>query len=538
MSTKVSATPDKWPLPVCCYSQLCIIYSSILDYTWMRKILVKRMQGSFRKFLYFSIALLLGIAALLYVEYNHQLEYLQQMRTATAEHAVSKSAAQISQEIALLQRSVRLFYFSSQEQIHQLLANPENDALHDEILAALKTSFPNAITYTLTDNRGTPLIVDFENYIGELCLENLKEVAAHSNTKLRVHPSAQGYHFDIMTPFPDMVDKGVFYISFKSYTLSRYLVAPPGHQLMLINTENPGLIELTVHGSRDQLQRDNFLSEKEMNSIAVSEVIPGSNWRLVDIINSRPGFSEHRNLLFRSVLIFLAFALASLVALLFIYFDDRKLTQAIHALEYHKINLEERIKLHTWELSEANRELQALSRQDCLTGLANRRFFDYQIELEVRRMQRDNKPLSLLMIDVDFFKNYNDSLGHPAGDSCLKQVAEVISEHTHRGGDLAARYGGEEFAVILAGTDDSAAIILAENLRLAVLARQLKHPDSRVSPYITVSIGVATLLPGSSCDAHELVEASDKALYTAKKAGRNRVEQVAFQAVQDRASIT
>jgi diguanylate cyclase (GGDEF)-like protein len=482
------------------------------------------MHGSFRKFLFFSAALLLGVATLLYVSHSNRISDLQHLQKVTAEYAVSRAVALIEQEIKLLQRSVQLFYFSYRPQLKQLIAEPENDDLRMEIQTDLENHFPDAVTFTFTDQDGRPLLVDFDNFIGELCQENLSEFSASGEVLMRIHPADDTYHFDIMTSFSDTDNQGVFFISFDAMKLARHLAAQPEHQLMLIYIKNDGLIELTSQGSRNMLQRDFFLSEVEKSSILVSQNIPGTDWKLVDIVSGAPGLNEQHKIRTHSLFTLLGFILASLAALLVVYFDERKLGRVIHALDHHKSKLEERIKLRTWELSEANRELHELSRQDSLTGVANRRFFDHRIDLEVRRMRREGQPLSLLMIDVDSFKRYNDSLGHPAGDECLKKIAQVISSNAHRGGDFVARYGGEEFAVILPAMDDAESVQFAESIRLAVLSGQFKHPDSSISPYVTVSIGVATLEPDSMSGVIELIESADKSLYAAKKAGRNRVE--------------
>lgn len=167
--------------------------------------------------------------------------------------------------------------------------------------------------------------------------------------------------------------------------------------------------------------------------------------------------------------------------------------------------------------------LRNLSYQDGLTGIANRRRFDEKLEQEWRRTTREHQPISLVMIDIDFFKNYNDLYGHPAGDECLKKIAYVLMESVSRPGDIAARYGGEEFAVILPNTSPPGARKLAEQIRAQVEAMELPHANSVTSPWVTVSAGVATRIPTSDEDFTTLLEGADRALYLAKQQGRNRV---------------
>lgn len=178
------------------------------------------------------------------------------------------------------------------------------------------------------------------------------------------------------------------------------------------------------------------------------------------------------------------------------------------------------------EVAALNQELALQAVTDGLTGLANRRRFNEALELEWRRAAREGKPLSLLMIDVDRFKLYNDRYGHPRGDRCLQAVATVIASFARRAGDVAARYGGEEFATLLPGSDETGAAAMGEALRGAIEALGLEHAGSLPNGIVTVSIGVATIRPGTNADSgrsEDIVLNADAALYQAKRAGRNRV---------------
>ena len=167
--------------------------------------------------------------------------------------------------------------------------------------------------------------------------------------------------------------------------------------------------------------------------------------------------------------------------------------------------------------------LRDLSYQDGLTGIANRRRFDEKLEQEWRRATRERQPLTLIMADIDFFKNYNDLYGHPTGDECLRKIAKVLQDATSRPGDLAARYGGEEFAAILPNTSLLGAEKVAEQIRSQVEALELPHANSSVSPWVTISLGIATRVPGNDEQDAALLEGADRALYKAKQQGRNRV---------------
>lgn len=185
-------------------------------------------------------------------------------------------------------------------------------------------------------------------------------------------------------------------------------------------------------------------------------------------------------------------------------------------------NISER-KLAEQKLQEANEILQRLSAIDGLTGVSNRRAFDERMDMEWDRSRRDSKPLSLIMLDIDFFKAYNDTYGHQGGDGCLKQVASVIQETLERSTDLLCRYGGEEFSVILPETDKAGARIIGEKIRKAIETMEIPHAGSSISPWVTVSIGIATMIPSLYTSSINLISHADKAVYQAKKDGRNCV---------------
>lgn len=167
--------------------------------------------------------------------------------------------------------------------------------------------------------------------------------------------------------------------------------------------------------------------------------------------------------------------------------------------------------------------LEEMSYQDGLTGVANRRKFDEYFAQEWKRGLRNGTPLTIIMADLDFFKHYNDTLGHQAGDECLKQIALALKSKVHRATDLLARYGGEEFVCVLPDTDIAGAKVFAEELRQAVYALKLPHPNSIVSPYVTISLGVACCIPRPGVP-NTLLETADATLYQAKTKGRNRFE--------------
>lgn len=177
-------------------------------------------------------------------------------------------------------------------------------------------------------------------------------------------------------------------------------------------------------------------------------------------------------------------------------------------------------------LQEANVQLERLVNLDGLTKLANRRCFDEYLEQEWQRLAREQQSLALIMCDIDFFKNYNDSYGHIVGDDCLKKVSALIQQSVRRPADLAARYGGEEFVVVLPNTDVEGAMAVAEIIRQKLRELAIPHQDSAVSQYVTLSMGVTSLIPKLDSNPSVLLTAADYALYRAKELGRNQTYQI------------
>jgi diguanylate cyclase (GGDEF)-like protein len=174
------------------------------------------------------------------------------------------------------------------------------------------------------------------------------------------------------------------------------------------------------------------------------------------------------------------------------------------------------------DLASANRELEKLSRQDGLTGIANRRYFDSYLLTEVRRGAREKAPVSLILSDVDHFKAFNDCYGHQAGDDCLRRVAAALSSAGRRPADLAARYGGEEFAMVLPGTALEGAVDVAKAVSRVIGGLAIPHARSAVDSSVTLSQGIVSLIPDKETTCEHLIEHADQALYQAKQQGRNR----------------
>ncbi len=200
---------------------------------------------------------------------------------------------------------------------------------------------------------------------------------------------------------------------------------------------------------------------------------------------------------------------------------DRKDDIGILASTFDRLLIQ--MGAQTTSLFEANKLLEKSSLTDALTGIANRRKFDLSFEQEWQQHLRRQEPLTMIMCDLDHFKLYNDTYGHDQGDSCLKIVAQVLSDSLHRPADLVSRYGGEEFALLLPNTDTEGGALIAANICKALIDKQIEHSSSPTSSVVTMSLGVATMIPEDKQDQDALLKSSDQALYKAKAQGRNQV---------------
>lgn len=218
-------------------------------------------------------------------------------------------------------------------------------------------------------------------------------------------------------------------------------------------------------------------------------------------------------------------ALTNTINMTFLALLSIIMSRMVYVMHFQNYFKEKLIEQQKNDLIKANNMLYAMSYIDPLTGIPNRRYFDEILKREWNRAAREQNQLALIMIDVDFFKKYNDHFGHQAGDNCLRLIAKAISKTVNRPGDIVARYGGEEFAVILPNTNTSGARQIAENIFRAVKNLKIRHPSSPYN-FLTVSLGFSSRKPQNEKKETTLLSAADIALYQAKKSGRNRYVQI------------
>lgn len=412
-----------------------------------------------------------------------------------------RSARYVSQTVAReleeQRRMLAVFTHVHHPLIQAVLDQPQDEAPQRALRQAITAFYPKAFAFTLADRRGNPVIDDFDGLVGDVCRANITHFANHGQDQpIYLHPHPEVYHYDLMRPFGEHI----FFISLQPDPLVRWLRenAALGQQLFLIKDDSH-LIELGAGGTRLNLGREMHLSEAEAAALLLRLPVAGTHWWLVVLPDLALIGQQKRGILY------------SLAAR----------GGGVLLLTGLMLWLLRREAARRLEAEHQARDLALLSNTDALTGLPNRRALDDTLSREWHWMARTGQPLSLMMVDIDHFKPYNDHLGHVSGDQALRAVAQALSRVASRPRDMVGRYGGEEFMVVLPDTPADAAVHLAGAMHGAVRKLALPHPSSPLGPQVTLSIGVVSARKGAAHSVAQLVEQADEALYAAKEAGRD-----------------
>lgn len=256
-----------------------------------------------------------------------------------------------------------------------------------------------------------------------------------------------------------------------------------------------------------------------VNTRRICSIIAMSGYQQIPPVVQAGGLTELKGEYYWAAILISIVVISTLSLIIWLLINKRRIEDQ---LRQTNAQLESKVKARTLELEALNQELRQLSVSDGLTGIANRRHFDNYLQSEWAKAVRYGKTLALIMVDIDFFKAYNDTYGHQTGDECVIKIAAVLQNGVKRASDLTARYGGEEFAIILPETNASGALLLAEQLRLAVEQQEMEHYSS-VYGIVTISLGVAACTPKPGSSPAVVISRADQALYDAKRQGRNQV---------------
>jgi diguanylate cyclase (GGDEF)-like protein len=483
---------------------------------------------AFRKYTASVVVVLLVISVTLVYVAKSNIEEFRDEQIKLAGFAARNTEALLHLYVAELHRSIELFFNDNHQEFLALLNKDTRFRARATLQQKLHRQLADAVVFTLADATGQPLLNDDESVIGDVCRENMRLFASDPvgiAAQLRMHSDKLDGHFDVLSLAPiSNEEEAILLVAFKAHRIALYLnlLQPPGHSLFLAKTGSKGQIEIAASGPPQRYRLKHELTAAETSRIMFSEHVDATAWDVIDVIDFEMLQREKWRIIRQSILLFAAFLCGGVFFLVVIRCQKDMKRGVLNELEPYRRQLEEQIRNRTAALEAANERLQHLSLSDGLTGIANRRHFDHVLARELRRALRESAPLSLLLIDIDYFKKYNDAVGHLAGDDALKKIAHAIQNEFQRGADLAARYGGEEFAVILPNATAREAFKQAERVRQIVDKLNIKHPDSDITDHVTISVGVSSLDTDQYKTTDELIDEADTALYRSKSEGRNQ----------------
>jgi diguanylate cyclase (GGDEF)-like protein len=464
----------------------------------------------------YTFIVLIGFALLLSWLGMERYQYHVDANTKVAENATTVAAAEVKSLIENKRRIVNIFTEDFGNLIGELAREPDNEALHNTLNSRIKKYLPDFFASNIMTPIGKPVIGDFDGYIGDLCITDLRNFLETEIPSIRVHPNLASYHYDVVSKFRLDSVNHIFFVSFDLSEIGDVLhaVQPSGHRLMLIHKNAQDLIEVTAEGGRENLvgRLDYRLNGNEKMRILSTVKVNGTQWHVIDMYEEAL-FSDYRDFLIKEYLtVYFIFTILALYMRSILVAQDTKRTIAETNLLHSNDNIRK-----------LNNKLEALSRTDGLTGLYNRRYFDERMTKEWNRSMRSGNALSCILVDIDYFKQYNDCYGHLIGDECLRVVAALLLDVFRRAGDLVARYGGEEFIVIMPSSTVEDAEKAVLQLQKALEKEKIAHKRSRVSDYLTVSAGLVNAVPVQGDTIASFISKADRALYQAKAAGRNRL---------------
>jgi len=482
-----------------------------------------------RKTTIFSLLILLVFAVVLYWLGSTRFNEFYQSQKKVAQETTNIVHREVEKQLAQKQLLVGIFLEDHYELISELAKHPKNEKLYARLNAKLERFFPDFFSANIATDEGNPIIDDFDGNLGQLCITDMQYFSKEKKQRIRIHPNQNIYHYDVLVPFQIQSKGMILFVSFEPGSIASLLHTSQSyqHKLILIQEKGEHLIEIIDQGARDKLEGrlDYRLDQNEKDRILSSNHVAGTYWKVIDMHDPDLFENYKMSLIKESVAIYLFFFVMIVVMLFFLYRGDKKRVAAEKQLEK---NTQDVVELNI-QLSLANEELGKLSITDGLCGIYNRRHLDGKLSEEWERAKRGKVPLAFVLIDVDYFKQYNDLYGHQAGDECLKNISRILAETFRRAGDLVARYGGEEFAVVTLVDSELTVINQVDKFRLAVEALSFEHKGSKVSQFVTVSAGVAYRIPDEAFSIDRFMKEADEALYIAKANGRNQIATVGEQ---------
>jgi len=463
----------------------------------------------------YTIVLFLSFGILLYWSavdrYQAYVSYHENMANNTTKIV----AFNIHKTLNETQRALDIFIESHETLITDLANNPEDESFHHALQSRLNRYMPNLVGFNLMTPEGKPIIDYSDKIIADSCLNDLKQYFTTGKQTIRLHLSNNEYHYHIISRLSNSKNSRFLIVSIKVNEFADLLSSaqPENHNLLIINKEENNLIEISPAGDRStNNNRHNFrLDGDEASRILSTTKIRDSYWHVIDMGDAGLFDSYRERILIEYLIAYYIFSIIILFMRNILLNQDHKRTLA-----------EEQLKRNHKEIKDLNHRLELLSKTDSLTDLYNRRHFDSVISQEWNRGLRSHSSITCILIDIDYFKKYNDFYGHQAGDKCLVEISMLMKDTFRRAGDIVARYGGEEFIILMPNTskkDAEAAITLFLN-ELAKL--KIPHMNSSIDNFVTASAGIVNQVPSRDESIDSFIGKADEALYKAKANGRKQ----------------
>lgn len=432
-----------------------------------------------------------------------------------ANNATRIAAFEIEKTLKEKQRNVDMFVESSKELTSQLSNKLEDNRVYQQLISRLKKYQPDLSAFSVINQMGESISSDFGDSLGQICLEDIKHYLDSGEQNIRLHPHNNTYHYDIISTYSDSETKRIFLVSFFANEISDILgsLQSENHSLMIVNKDANNSIEITSEESRKSSsnQPNIRMNGNEKFRVLSTNQVKNTDWQVVDM-RKEGLFSDHRDkIIFECMIAFYALLIIVLFMRHILLNQDEKRTES-----------ESKLQENNKKIKELNSKLDLLSKTDGLTNLFNRRYFEEMMTKEWNRGLRSGNALSCIMLDIDYFKYYNDCYGHQAGDNCLKEISVLLKDSFSRATDIVARYGGEEFIVIIADSDVENTVEAIENFQCELEKLKIPNKAAIKENFVTISAGFVNQIASRDETTEDLIRKADKALYIAKSEGRNQ----------------
>ncbi|MBT5935941.1 GGDEF domain-containing protein [Sulfurimonas sp.] len=414
---------------------------------------------------------------------------------------------------------VKSFFEDNRKMVNHLIENSNDYSEYERLDEKLGKYFTDYFSLNITNDETEFVVDEFEGKMGWICRNDVAIFLKNSNQKIRIHPNAVSYHYDILIDFKYKSKTYVFIVAFKVDEIASLLKISTreNHELVMINKSKDYLIAVTANGSRDILgKREGIhLNKGEIKNILSEQLIKGTFWSIVDVVDENLLTEYKNNLLSEEVFELIVYLLLNLFVGIFIILTFRK-----------KENLQHELLTQNETIEALNDKLHKLAITDLLTSMYNYRYYEENSLKYFNESKRLEVNYHIAVIDIDFFKQYNDHYGHKKGDVCIQSITKIMKDSFRRANEFCARYGGEEFVIVSIGHSGKEFSRRLNKLIQTVEDTKIEHAKSSICDYVTVSAGYSSSEFSTLSYVDEYFEEADTALYRSKSNGRNKVSRI------------